>query len=159
LAARPAWQLSGPHLRISAGQTVIDLTDQRVLAPNQPLAGTRWVATALIGANTTVAPTAAALHRVFLVFSQGWVTGSDGDHALSGPASVSGATINFGPGPAATDNIYADPDASELARRIRTTLQGEVGYQIEADRLTLIGADASGLGVGLQFTATSDHHP
>jgi heat shock protein HslJ len=36
LDARPSWQLSGPHLRVSAGQAVIELTDRRVLDPPEP---------------------------------------------------------------------------------------------------------------------------
>jgi heat shock protein HslJ len=36
LKARPSWQLSGPHLRVSAGQAVIELTDRRVLDPDRP---------------------------------------------------------------------------------------------------------------------------
>jgi heat shock protein HslJ len=36
LDARPSWQLSGPHLRVSTGQAVIELTDRRVLDPPEP---------------------------------------------------------------------------------------------------------------------------
>jgi heat shock protein HslJ len=83
LEAQPSWQLSGPHLRVSTSQTVIELTDRRVLDPDRPLEGTRWVASALIGAN--VAAAAAALPQVFLVFGQGQVTGSDGRPAAVWP--------------------------------------------------------------------------
>jgi heat shock protein HslJ len=163
LDARPSWQLSGPHLRVSTGQTVIELTDRQVLDPDRPLEGIRWVAWGLTGGNVTggnVTDAAiAALSRVFLVFGQGRVTGSDGCRALSGPATVSGATINFGPGPAAVGTC-TDPAAAELARRVRTTLHGDVGYWIEADQLTLTAADADGLSVGLKLEAApSRHHP
>jgi heat shock protein HslJ len=155
LDARPSWQLSGPHLRVSTGQTVIELTDRRVLDPDRPLEGTRWVAWGLTGGNVTKVTDAAmaALPRVFLVFGQGRVTGSDGCQPLSGPARVSGTTISFGPGPAVTGSTCTDPAAAELARRVRATLHGDVGYQIEAGQLTLSGADADGLGVGLKLEA------
>ena len=149
LEARPSWQLSGPHLRVSTSQTVIELTDRRVLDHDRPLEGTRWLASALIGAN--VAAASGPLPRVFLVFGQGQVTGSDGCQPLSGRAAVSGATISFGPGPAAS--TCTDPDAAELARRVRATLRGDVGYQIEADQLTLTGTGPDGLAAGLQLTA------
>jgi heat shock protein HslJ len=158
LDAPPSWQLSGPHLRVSTGQTVIELTDRRVLDPDRPLERTRWVASALIGGNVTDAAIT-ALGRVFLVFGQGRVTGSDGCQPLSGPAAVSGTTISFGPGPAVTGSPCTDPAAAELARRVRATLHGDVGYQIEADELSLTGTDADGLGVGLQLTAVPQSSP
>ena len=147
LDARPSWQLSGPHLRVTVGPTLIELTDRQVLDPDRPLEGTRWVAWGLTGGNVTVAGLA-TLSRVFLVFAHGRVTGSDGCQPLSGPAAVSGTTINFGPGPLAA-GICTDPAAAELAQRVRALLHGDVGYQIEADQLTLAGTDADGLGLGV----------
>ncbi len=47
LHARPSWQLSGPHLRVSSGGTVVELTDRRVLHPDRPLEGTRWAGSEL----------------------------------------------------------------------------------------------------------------
>jgi heat shock protein HslJ len=96
LSARPSWQLSDPHLRVSTGEAVIELTDRRVLDPDRPLEGTRWVVSALIGGNVTGGASADP-SRVFLVFGQGRVTGSDGCQPLSGPAAVSHTTISFGP--------------------------------------------------------------
>jgi heat shock protein HslJ len=152
LDARPSWQLSGPHLRVIAGQAVIELTDRRVLDPDRPLEGTRWVVSALIGGNVMGYP--AEPSRVFLVFGQGRVTGSDGCQPLSGPAAVSGPTISFGPGPAVAGPC-ADPAAADLALRVRATLHGDVGYRIEADELTLTGTDPEGRGIGLMLTAVS----
>jgi hypothetical protein len=80
-----------------------------------------------------MAPAAlAALRRVLLVFADGRVTGSDSREPLSGAAIVSGATIDFGPGPAISRGSSAGP---------------------AADELTLNGADTDGLGVGLYLTA------
>ena len=70
LNARPAWQLSGPHLRVSTGQAVIELTDRRVLDPDRSLEGTRWVLSALVGGNLMVAD-AAEPSRVFPPLSIG----------------------------------------------------------------------------------------
>jgi heat shock protein HslJ len=155
LDARPSWQLSGPHLRVSAGQTVIELTDRRTLDPDRPLEGTRWAVSALIGGNVMGYP--ADPSRVFLVFGQGRVTGSDGCQPLSGPAAVSGTTISFGPGPAVPSSPCPDPTgpAADLARRVRATLHGDVSYRIEADELTLTGTDPEGRGIGLLLTAAS----
>jgi heat shock protein HslJ len=157
LETRPSWQLSGPHLRVSAGQTVIELTDRRVLDPDRPLEGTRWVAWGLIGKSLTD-PAVAHLSRVFLVFGQGRVTGWDGCQPLDGPAAVSGTTISFGPGLAAADSPGTDPAAAALARRVRATLHGDVRYEIEADQLTLTfgGADGS---LGLILEAAQGETP
>jgi hypothetical protein len=57
---------------------------------------------------------------------------------------------DFGAGPVAASAI------DELARRVRVTLRRDVGYRIEADRLTLIGTGTDGLGIGLQLTAAPD---
>ncbi len=149
LDARPSWALSGPYLRVSAGGTVVELTDRQVLDPDRPLESTRWVGSALIGGRVTAASSLAALDRVVLEFDHGRVTGSDSCKPLSGPAIVFGATIDFGPGPATA------PAASELARHVHATLRGIVRYEIEADELTLSGVDAGGLGVGLYLTAVT----
>jgi heat shock protein HslJ len=149
LDARPSWELSGPHLRVSAGETVVELTDRKVLDPDRPLEGTRWVGSALIGGRVKAATSVAALDRVVLEFDHGRVTGSDSCQPLSGPAIVFGATIDFGPGAA------IGPAASELAGHVHATLRGLVRYEIEAGELTLSGADADGLGVGLYLTAVS----
>lgn len=153
LDARPSWQLSGPHLRISAGGTVIELTDRRVLDPDRPLEGTRWAGSAVIGGRIMAPAALAALGRVLLVFADGRVTGSDSREPLSGAAIVSGATIDFGPGPAVTRGSSGGAVADELTQHVRATLRGIVRYEIEADELTLDGADTDGLGVGLYLAA------
>lgn len=66
---------------------------------------------------------------------------------------MSGTTISFGPGPAAPGNPCTDPAAAEMGRRVRATLHGDVGYEIEADQLTLIGGGADGSGLGLILEA------
>jgi heat shock protein HslJ len=157
LDARPSWQLSGPHLRVSAGQAVIELTDRRVLDPDRPLEGTRWAVSALIGGNVMGHP--AEPSRVLLEFGQGLVTGSDGCQPLSGPAAVAETTISFGPGPAAPSSPCRDPAAADLARRVRATLHGDVSYRIEAAELTLTGTDPEGRGIGLLLTAVSPSPP
>ncbi len=149
LAAEPSWHLSGPHLRVSAGATVIELTDRRVLDPDRPLEGTRWVCTAIIGGRIRSAVSLAAMDRVFLVFDRGRVTGSDSVALLSGSAVASGATIDFGPGPAVAGETGAGPAPGELASHVRATLRDVVRYKIEAGELTLTGADTDGLSVGL----------
>jgi hypothetical protein len=87
------------------------------------------------------------------------VTGSDSCQPLSCAAVVSGATIDFGPGPATARGSSAGPAAGELARHVRITLHGVVRYEIAADELTLNGADADGLGVGLYLTAVTASSP
>jgi heat shock protein HslJ len=131
-----------------------------VLDPDRPLEGTRWVASVLIGGNVK-AGNSPELSGVFLVFGQGRVTGSDGCELLSGPAAVSGTTINFGPGPAAASSPRTDPadPAADLALRVRATLQGDVNYRIEAGELTLTGTDREGRGIGLMLTAVSQPSP
>jgi heat shock protein HslJ len=158
LNARPSWQLSGPHLRVSTGHAVIELTDRRVLDPDRPLEGTQWVVSALIGGNVTVGYPAEP-SQAFLVFGQGRVTGSDGRQPLSGSAAVSGTTISFGPGPAMASSPRIDPAPADLALRVRATLHGDVSYRIEADQLTLSGGDPEGRGIGLLLTAVSQSSP
>ncbi len=159
LDARPSWQLSGPHLRVSAGGTIIELTDRRVLDPDRPLEGTRWVGGAVSGGRVIPPAALAALGRVLLVFAHGRVTGSDSCQPLSGAAIVSGATIDFGPGPALARGSSTGLAADELTRHVRATLRGIVRYEIEADELTLNGADTDGLAVGLYLTAVPASSP
>jgi heat shock protein HslJ len=153
LYARPSWQLSGPHLQVSIGGTVIEFTDRRVLDPDRPLEGTRWVGSAVSGGRVIAPAALAGLGRVLLVFAHGRVTGSDSREPLSGAAIVSGATIDFGPAPAIARRSSAGPAADDLTRHVRATLRGIVRYEIEAAELTLNGADTDGLGVGLYLAA------
>ncbi len=157
LDARPSWQLSGPHLRVTADTTVIELTDRRVLDPDRPLEGTRWVCVAIIGGRIRPAASLAGMDQVFLVFDRGRVTGSDSIAPLSGSAVVSPATIDFGPGPGVAGG--AGSARGELAHHVRATLRGIVRYTIEADELTLTGADTDGLGVGLWLSAVPASAP
>jgi heat shock protein HslJ len=144
LESRPSWQLSGTHLRISAGGTVIELTDR---PHDRPLEGTRWAGRAIIGGR--VRGSIARLGQVYLVFDRGRVTGSDGCQPLSAPAIVSGETIDFGAGPDVADGAIG----GDLAQHVRATLHGTVRYKNDAGQLILSGADADGFGVGLLLAA------
>ena len=148
LSTRPSWLLSGRQLRLSAGDTVIELTDRKVLDPDRPLEGTRWVCSLIMGG--PIRSSLDGMHDVFFVFGRGRVTGSDGVAPLSWPAVVSGTTIDFGAG--------ADPVPGELANHVRATLRGVVHYEIEAGELTLTGSD-EGRMVGLGLTAASASAP
>jgi heat shock protein HslJ len=151
LAARPSWQLSGSCLHVSARGTIVELTDRRVLNPDRPLEGTRWVCSALLGGHVRDG-SLEAMSEVFLTFGHGRVSGSDGYEAVSGQAAVSDTSIDFGHGPDAAGSVRATA-ASDLARHVRATLHGVVRYQIEADELTLSGANLDTVSVGLYLTA------
>jgi heat shock protein HslJ len=148
LEARPAWQLFLPRLRLSAAGTVVELTDR---LHDEPLEGTRWAGRAMIGGR--VRGPVPGLHQVFLVFNRGWVTGSDGRHPLSGPAVVSGDTIDFGPGPSMASGTVAAAADKDLAQHLLAALHGTVRYRIQLRQLMLRGADADAPGTGLLLTA------
>lgn len=147
LAKKPQWLLDGHQLVLTSGDTRIVLLDRKVADPDRPLAKTRWEVTSLVeGDVASSVPdtgTSSADTTAHLVFAGGKVTGSDGCNQLSGPATVSGATIEFGP--ITSTKIACQSDVAQVQRVVLAVLDGPVRFEIDADQLRLDHPDGAGL--------------
>jgi heat shock protein HslJ len=121
-----------------------EVVAQQPLSAPTSLEGTAWNAVELAG--TAVTPQAAAPDRnPHLVFgTDGRVSGSDSCNRLTGPYTVKGEAISFGP-IAATQ--MACPKTEEVANRFRAALKGTGRWRIEGGRLQFYGATGKPLAV------------
>lgn len=145
LSARPAWRLTGDDLVLTTSTTEVRLVDRRVVDPDRPLVGRRWVVvTQVTGDAASSVPDGAA----YLEFRpDGTLTGDTGCAAISGPATVSGDAISIG-----TLARTPRPCSGQLAQldaAVTATLAGSVRFTIRARSLTL----APGAPHGLVLTA------
>jgi heat shock protein HslJ len=144
LAAGPAWSLNADTLTLSTDTATVTLRDKSVLHPARPLIGTGWrVDTLLTG---QVAMTSVVLEQArpgFTLHADRTVTGWTGCHTFYGRAEIVGDTVTFGP--LNTSGPICDGELGDLERSILRVLHGPVQASIDGDRLTLTGADGTGM--------------
>jgi heat shock protein HslJ len=135
--------LDGDTLVLAKGGVRLTMEDREIADPDRPLVGTRWVVDGLISGDAVssvpVGVTAA------LTFSDDRVEVEAGCNRGGGTAEVGDTTITFGP--VALTKMACAPDAMAVEQVVAAVLSGEVGYTIEAGRLTL---DAGGGGLMLR---------
>jgi heat shock protein HslJ len=146
LTSHPALSLAGDELVLSSSTIEIRFTDQRIVDPDRPLAGTRWsVDTIIRGEAASSVPAGAS---AYLVFSATTVDGSTGCQNLSGPVTVLATTIVFPTqGVAGASAPSCDAGRAALHAAVVAALRGNVAYTIRGPRLTLTGPGGAGLGL------------
>ncbi|MGH8990329.1 MAG: META domain-containing protein [Acidimicrobiia bacterium] len=146
LSSEPAFELEGNELTLTGGDTVIRLLDREVADPDRPLRGTRWVVDTIVdGEAASSVPEGAEAH-VILNDENGF-GGSTGCNQMGGGAVADedAATITFSD--VIATKIACDDDRMALERAVLSVLDGEVTYQVKADRLTLDHPSGKGLGL------------
>ncbi|ADB35048.1 protein of unknown function DUF306 Meta and HslJ [Kribbella flavida DSM 17836] len=144
LQSDPSWTTEADKLTITSGSTVLQLQDRETATPDVALDGTRWTLDTVITGELASTPGAANAH---LTISGERVTGATGCNELQGIVARSGDKLTFGE--LGTTRRACDGDAAALEKTMLSTLNSEVSYSIEANRLRLRKADGS----GLDFTA------
>ena len=142
--ARPAWSLAGDDLTLRTDAATVTLRDKKVVDPDRPLTGTTWQVTSLVSAQAVT--TSVALEQAkptLTIADDGAVSGSTGCNRITGHATVSGASIEFGP--LATTRMACPPEVGEIEQAVLRVLKGTVQATLDADELTLSGADGNGL--------------
>lgn len=142
LQAKPAWQLDGGKLTVTSASTILVLSD--ATEPDLVLEGTRWTLTSLIQGDTV--SNQAGMDKAYLEFAGSKVTGSTGCNSLSGPATVSGSSMQLGP--IGLTRKACSGDAATVEQAMVNVLKGTVNFSIEGSQLTLNGSG----GAGLQLT-------
>ena len=130
--------LAGDTMTLAKDGVGLTLLDREVADPDRPLIGTRWVVDGLVSGDAVSSVPAGVVAA--LTFAAGRVDVEAGCNGGGGPATVTEATITFGP-IALTKMACAGP-AMEVERVLSAVLAGQVGYTIEAASLTLHAADA-----------------
>jgi heat shock protein HslJ len=145
LAASPAIALDGSTLILTGDDASISLDE---VEPTE-LVGTTWVVTGTV-ANQGVSSVPTDATASITISDDGTVGVNTGCNSGSGDVEVGDDTLTFGP--IATTLRACVGEVAELEASVLAVLQGEVGYEISGDNLSL----RSGEGVdeiGLEFTA------
>nr|MDT0523253.1 META domain-containing protein [Streptomyces sp. DSM 41633] len=77
------------------------------------------------------------------IADDGAVSGSTGCNRITGHATVSESSIEFGP--LATTRMACPPEVTEVEQAVLRVLKGTVQTTLDADQLKLSGADGNGL--------------
>ena len=142
--ANPSWSLSGNDLTLRTESTTVLLQDKKIVDPDRPLTGTTWQVVGLVSAQAVSSSVALEQSEPTLTIAEdGAVSGSTGCNQITGNATVSGTRIEFGP--LATTKKACPPERDEIERAVLGVLQGTVQATIDADQLSLTGAEGKGL--------------
>jgi heat shock protein HslJ len=144
LSSGPSFDLAGNELTLSVDSTEIRLQDREVADPDRPLRGTRWVVDTVVdGDAASSVPEGAEAHVI--LGEDGRFGGSTGCNQMGGTAAVDEAagTISFSD--VIATKIACEDDKMSLERAVLSVLDGEVAYDIQAERLSLIHLDGKRL--------------
>lgn len=144
LEARPAWSLDADTLTLTTSTATVTLRDKEVVDPDRPLVGTTWRVDTLVSDQSAMTSVALEQARPTLtIAADDTVTGWTGCNTFYGRAEVADPTVTFSPvnlgGP------VCNGETGDIERTIVGVLDGPVQASIDADRLTLTGAEGNGL--------------
>lgn len=132
--------LAGDSLTLGNGGVTMNLSDRRVADPDRPLVGTRWVIDGIISGDATSSSPMGV--TAALTFTDDRLALEAGCNTGGGPVTVDSSTFTVGP--LALTKKACAPETAGVESAVVATLNGTVGYTIEADRLTLTNG-SSGL--------------
>jgi heat shock protein HslJ len=144
LTSGPTLRLAGDELTLTGATITVTLLDRRVADPDRPLVGTAWVVDSIITGDA-VSSVPSDEPAVFSIDSSGSfhaTTGCAGGQ-LRGRAEIAGDRVTL----TVTEAVACTASGNGLDEAIRSTLQGELTYEITARRLTLTASDGTGLGM------------
>jgi heat shock protein HslJ len=148
LEAGPTLTVDGDELIVGGATGTITFLDREVAEPDLPLEGTRWVVDGVV-ANEAVSSIPADV-VASLTIDAGTATVETGCNSGSGAVEVGDGTLDFGP--IAITLRACPPAVADVEQAVLLTLDGEVDYEIDADRLALRRETSDGV-VGLQLVA------
>ena len=148
LMSGPAVSLDGDELRLDGDDaTTINMLDRESADPDRPLENTLWVVDGIVAndAVSTVPEGATAS----ITITDGMAAVETGCNAGSTSVEVTDTTLTFSP--MAITMMACPPAETELQDAVLAVLDGEVSYEIEANRLSLRRATPAG-EIGLELT-------
>ncbi|GAB2552049.1 hypothetical protein GCM10027269_00140 [Kribbella endophytica] len=146
LNSEPTWKADADKLTITSGGSVIQLQDREIVQPDVALDGTKWVLDSVIAGETVSSPSNGG---AYLTINGDRVTGSTSCNDLQGVVARTGDRLTFGE--IGTTRRACTGPAAELEKTVLATLNGEVTYTLDADKLQL----RTPAKTGLDFKAAS----
>jgi heat shock protein HslJ len=132
LQSTPHWKAEADKLTITSGGTVLQLQDRETAQPDVALDGTKWILESVVRGETVSTPGNGGAH---LTFNGERVTGSTSCNELQGVVARTSDKLTFGE--LGTTRRACSGPAAELEKTVLATLNGEVTYTLDADRLRL----------------------
>jgi heat shock protein HslJ len=145
LSSLPTIELDGETLTLASGDTTMTLDE---LQPSA-LVDTTWTVTGIV-ANEAVSSVPADTTASITIAPDGSVAVNAGCNTGSGSVEITDTTLTFGP--IATTKKMCPPEQMDLEAAVLSVLQGEVGYTIDGDTLSLRSGDGADQ-IGLDLTA------
>jgi heat shock protein HslJ len=152
LAADPAYVLHDSRLQLETDGAVVRLVDREVAEPDRPLEGTVWQLDGIVDGDavSSVPPGSGAT----LVFGDGTVQiRVENCNQGSGDVEIGESEIEVGVLRMTLRACEQDP--AEVEAAVTGVLDGRIGYEIDADVLTLTHPS----GPGLMLRAAPDDSP
>lgn len=134
LTSSPTVQLSGSSLTLTSEATIVDMTDDEVVNPDQPLTGGLWILEAIADGDA-VSSLPTGVKSTLRFEDNGEFTASPGCNSGGGQYTVEGDNITFGS--MAMTAMGCPGDRSEVESTVVSVLQGDVTYAIDGSSLTL----------------------
>lgn len=152
----PAIAVDGDTLTLTADDgTVLTMLDREIADPDRPVEGTRWIVTGLVSSqaisSVPIDPSTGEPVVASITIDDGRVALAAGCNTGGGSVEVGTSTLTFDA--IALTRMMCPPEQMEVEDAVTTTLQGEVSYEVEADRLSLRRSLDDGTEVGLDLTA------
>lgn len=150
LTSEPSVALTGDVLALTGDGRTINMLDVETADPDRPIEGTLWIVDGLVTDDAVSSVPAEATASI--IIEDGTAVVETGCNSAGGPVEVGEDTLTFG-GMAMT--LMACPPAeTELEAAVLAVFEGEVTYEIEADRLTLHRTTPNGT-IGLTLKASA----
>jgi heat shock protein HslJ len=135
-----AVDLAGDTLTLRHADVTMTLTDREVADPDRPLEGTRWVVDGIVTGDAVSSVPAGV--TAALTISNGRMQVEAGCNSGGAPITSTDTTMTIGP--LVLTKRACEPAAGAVEQAVTAVLAGEIGYEIEADVLTLT-TDGAGL--------------
>ena len=146
LSGRPSYDVSDDGgLTLTAGDVSIDFLDREVADPDLPLIGTRWVVDTILegsGPDGSASSVPEGAEAWVTFGADGKVSGHDGCNGFGGTYEERDQKVVI---TERVQTLIGCPGLDRLTLAVAAATNGEVGYRIQAKRLTLTGAEGRGV--------------
>lgn len=139
LAAKPTLELDGDHLVLTSGDTVITYNEQAA-ASGTPLTGTMWTLDGMgtqssDGADGSMSSVPAGVTSTLQISDKGELNVDTGCNVGGANVRIEDSVMDVGP--LSMTMKFCDGAEGEVEQAVISVIDGEVGYSIDGEQLTL----------------------
>jgi heat shock protein HslJ len=146
LGSGPTVEVDGDLLTLTSGEATMTMIDSEVAEPDLPWEGPTWQLDGIVEREAVSSVPQGV--EASLVIADGMATVDTGCNSGTTTVEVGDDTLTFSP--MAVTLMLCEDDANAVQDAVLRTLDGEVSYEIDADRLSIRRDDDS----GLDYTST-----